>query len=80
MPKGAKYGGRKAGTPNKLTVELKEMILRSLAAVGGEAYLAQQARDNPSPYLALIGKVLPLQVKQGGEEPRVPTVVKHIHE
>jgi hypothetical protein len=27
-----------------------------------------------------VGRVLPLQVKEGGDDPKVPTVVKHVHE
>lgn len=80
MPKGIKLGGRKKGTPNKMPTQLKDMILKSLAMVGGEAYLAQQAVDCPGPYMALVGKVLPLQVKAGGDDPVVPTVVKHVYE
>lgn len=55
-------GGRQAGTPNKIPARLKDLILESLSSVGGAAYLAEQAILNPGPYLALIGKVLPLQV------------------
>ena len=73
--------GRKKGVPNKVTAALKDMILQSLANVGGIAYLETQAAKNPNAYLALIGRVLPLQVKEGGDDPRVPaTVVKHIYE
>lgn len=63
-----KTGGRVAGTPNKFTGELKEMILNALAAAGGVDYLKQQAVDNPPAFLALVGKVLPMQVtgKDGG--------------
>lgn len=60
--KGApKSGGRKAGTPNKLTVEVKAMILGALNEVGGQAYLVAQATANPVAFMTLIGKVLPLQ-------------------
>lgn len=73
--------GRKAGTPNKVTGALKDMILQALANQGGVAYLETQAKVNPNAFLALIGRVLPLQVKQGGDDPRVPqTVVNHIYE
>ena len=71
--------GRKPGVPNKLTMALKDMILQSLANVGGTAYLEAQATANPNAYLSLIGRVLPLQVKDGGDDPKVPTVVNHIH-
>jgi hypothetical protein len=68
MAKGRKTGGRKAGTPNKVTGELKDMILGALGEVGGQAYLVTQARSNPNAFLTLVGKVLPMQVtgKDGG--------------
>lgn len=62
-PKGLpKTGGRKKNTPNKLTSELKDMILNALNTVGGEAYLVKCAENNPAAFLTLVGKVLPLQV------------------
>ena len=62
-PKGLpKTGGRKKNTPNKLTSELKDMILNALNTVGGEAYLVKCAENNPQAFLTLVGKVLPLQV------------------
>ena len=62
MAKGQKTGGRKKGTPNRVTADLKGAILESLTYAGGVEYLVQQARDNPSSYMTLIGKVLPLTV------------------
>lgn len=62
-PKGLpKSGGRVKGTPNKLTAQVKEMILKALDEAGGVEYLVEQARLSPSAFLALVGKVLPLQV------------------
>lgn len=80
--KGNKAGkGRPKGSHNKLTATLKDMILQSLADVGGADYLKEQAVKNPTAYISLIGRVLPLQVKDGGDEPRVPTTVVHeIHD
>lgn len=54
--------GRKKGVPNKMTADLKEMILGALNDAGGQAYLAARAKDTPGPFLTLVGKVLPLQV------------------
>lgn len=68
------------GAKNKLTTTLKDMILTALSDAGGAAYLTKQAKENPNAFLALIGRVLPLQVKQDGEDPCVPTVVNHIYE
>ncbi len=77
---GSRGRGRPKGAKNKLPSTLKEMILQSLADAGGSAYLLAQATKNPNAYLSLVGRVLPLQVKEGGADPVVPTVVNHIYE
>ena len=56
-------GGSRKGRPNKTTTELKDMILQALDHSGGVNYLVEQAREKPVAFLALVGKVLPLQVK-----------------
>ena len=55
--------GRVKGSQNKITRELKEMILEALDGAGGVGYLINQAHEKPVAFLALVGKVLPLQVK-----------------
>ena len=67
--------GRKKGVPNRVTKELKEMILGALSDVGGQAYLARQAEENPNAYLALVGKVLPMTVNGTGEKGEIKIVV-----
>lgn len=59
--------GRAKGTPNKNTKALKDMILQALDKAGGVDYLATQAMKNPKAFLALVGRVLPLQVNGPGE-------------
>jgi hypothetical protein len=58
--------GRPKGVPNKTTALLKDALLKAAEAAGGAegmvGYLTQQAKDNPGPFMALLGKVLPLQV------------------
>lgn len=72
MPRGSKpgerRGGRQKGTPNKVTGALKDMILQALDGAGGVAYLQQQATANPTAFLTLVGKVLPLQVGSDGSQ------------
>ena len=75
-PKGVKQGGRKPGTHNKLTTEVKEMILQALDQAGGVAYLAAQANENPGPFMTLVGKVLPLQLTGDKNNPVVVTRVE----
>lgn len=54
--------GRPKGSPNKITTEVKEMVLAALDKAGGIDYLVEQAHNVPNAFLALIGKVIPVQV------------------
>ena len=67
-PNGKFQPGNKAskGVPNKVTADLKSMILEALDRNGGVAYLAEQADENPTAFLTLVGKVLPMTI--GGEQ------------
>lgn len=62
-----KTGGRSKGTPNKLTGDLKAMILGALDEAGGQSYLLSQAHENPKAFLSLLARVLPMQVAGTGE-------------
>lgn len=64
-----KTGGRKAGTPNKMTAELKEMILQALDGAGGVEYLQGVAVSHPPAFLSLVGKVLPMTISGDPENP-----------
>jgi hypothetical protein len=64
--------GRPAGTQNKFSGELKEMILTALSNAGGVAYLTKQATESPGHLLTLVGKVLPLQVTGENGKPLIP--------
>ncbi len=58
--------GRPKGTQNKITKQVKEMILGALDDAGGQEYLARQADENPVAFMGLVGKVLPLQLTGEG--------------
>jgi hypothetical protein len=68
-----KTGGRKKGTPNKTTALLKDAILRAAENAGNDkgmvGYLTLQATLNPGPFMALLGKVLPMQITGVGDGP-----------
>src|SRR3954454_18177522 len=61
--------GRVAGTPNKITRDLREMILGALDQAGGQDYLAKQAIANPGAFMTLVGKVLPHQLTGPNDGP-----------
>lgn len=55
--------GRPPGKPNKDTALIRDMITEALSQVGGIDYLARVAESHPGPFMALIGKVMPVQVE-----------------
>ena len=57
-----KTGGRQKGARNKVTINLKEMILRALDEAGGYKYFLKQSEINPVAFMAMLSKVLPLQI------------------
>ena len=61
--------GRAKGVPNKVTGDVKKMILGALTKAGGQTYLARQAEKNPAAFMALLGKVMPLQLTGEGGGP-----------
>src|SRR3954468_11525118 len=67
-----KTGGRQAGTPNKLSTDVRAMILAALERAGGEDYLVQQATANPRAFLSLVGRLIPTQVTGKDDAPLIP--------
>ena len=80
--RGERRGGRKAGTPNRVTASLKEAILLAAEAVGADGkgkdgllgYLTTLARRHPAIFVPLLGRVLPPQIDQKTEQ---KTVVRY---
>lgn len=61
--------GRPRGSVNKTTALLKDAILQAATEAGNGdmvAYLKEQAKKNPGPFMALLGKVLPMQLTGEG--------------
>lgn len=57
--------GRKKGSVNKVTKQLKDMILGALDTAGGQRYLVERAKDpkTQAAFLTLLGKVLPTETR-----------------
>ena len=80
-PKGTpKTGGRKKGTPNKISSALKEAILEAAEQAGGEdgivGYLVAQALANPAAFMSLLGKVLPMTIADAEQNKETKYVVQ----
>ncbi len=57
--------GRPKGVPNKTTQLLQDALLKAATDAGNgdmAAYLERQAKENPGPFMSLLGKVLPMQI------------------
>lgn len=71
--------GRPKGMQNKTTALLKDAILKAAEQAGEEeglvGYLKTQAKANPGPFMALLGKVLPMQVAGPDDEDGRPTAI-----
>jgi hypothetical protein len=74
--------GRPKGVPNKTTQLLKDAILQAAnnAGGGGKAgmvkYLTIQATEQPGAFMALLGKVLPVQMAGDPNAPITFTVIE----
>jgi len=71
--------GRPKGSANKVTVALKEAILKAGENVGGEkgliGYLERLAVENSSAYAGLLAKILPHQLAMDAGSDGGPTQI-----
>jgi hypothetical protein len=70
--------GRPKGSKNKVSGQLREMVLRALDGAGGVDYLIRQAETSPSAFLALVGKVLPLQLTGQDGKDLIPSTITFV--
>jgi len=77
-PKGhPKWGGRKAGTPNRITSAAREAIELAFDNLGGVNALTEWARQNQDAFYTRVWpKVLPLQYSEGQAEPLTVVIRK----
>lgn len=68
---GMKFGGRQKGTPNKITTDLRTMILDVVDKLGGAERLQEWATSSPAAEQAfwtqVVPKVLPKDINVGGQ-------------
>ena len=74
-PKGLpKSGGRGKGTPNRITGELREMVLTALSELGGVEYLIRMGHDRPEVFARLLARCMPQAVDLRSEYDDLPVV------
>jgi hypothetical protein len=65
--KGKKTGGRRKGTPNKVTASIKAAFSDAFDKLGGVPSLVQWGRENQTEFYKLVSKLIPSEVSMSGE-------------
>ena len=61
--------GRAKGTPNKITLSVREAIERAFDNLGGASYLEHVGRNDPRTFCALLSKLLPTKLSNADGSP-----------
>lgn len=69
LPRGKPGPGRPKGSANKVTSDVRKMVLAALDGVGGQKYLEDQAVKNPVAFLSLLGRLIPTKIIGDPAEP-----------
>ena len=79
MARGKKTGGRKPGSPNKVTAVAKSAIATAAEGLGGAKRLQAWASESPANerlfWSQIYTKLLPLQVTGNEGQPLVPNAI-----
>jgi len=67
MAQGAKTGGRKKGTSNKLNATVKDNVLAVFNRLDGTAGMAQWAKENQTEFYKIYARLIPSEVAQKTE-------------
>ena len=68
---GERRGGRKKGTPNKTTAEVKAALTAAFMGIGGVAQLQKWAKEHETEFYKLWAKLLPTEVVGDSKAPLV---------
>lgn len=77
---GQRRGGRKPGTPNKVTVSVKAALVEAFDQLGGVTSLVDWAKGNPTEFYKLWAKLAPTEIKVEGESRTVTEVIVRTRE
>lgn len=61
--------GRRKGTPNKITTDVKRALLQAFTQLGADKYLVRQGKVNPRAFLAILGRAIPTQLTGKNDGP-----------
>lgn len=64
----AKIGGRKKGTPNKLTGTFREAVSLTYENIGGHEAFAKWAAENRTDFYRIAARLIPAEIKSSDGE------------
>ena len=67
MPKGVRLGGRKKGTPNKVTASMREAWRLAFDEMGGVTALVKRGKANKTEFYRAVTKLIPQDITSGGK-------------
>ena len=73
-----KFGGRKKGTPNKISAEVKKAIEKAFDELGGSNYLKTVGENDPRTFCTLLGKLVPTTLAGDADNPLIPSKIEQI--
>jgi len=65
----AKIGGRRSGTPNKLTSTFRQAVLLAYENIGGHEAFAKWAAENQRDFYLIAARLTPAEAKNSETEP-----------
>lgn len=75
---GERRGGRKVGTPNKTTAEVKSALVAAFGELGGVPSLVEWGKKFPTEFYKLWAKLLPTEIKNADGETFKLKIVEEI--
>lgn len=73
---GTRPSGRKKGTPNKLTRDIKAALEKAFDQAGGADYLFDVSQEDKRTFCTLLGKILPTTHASDPENPLIPNKIE----
>ena len=70
-----KVGGRKAGTPNKLSRVFREAVMKAYDTIGGDEAFAQWAAQHPTEFYKIAARLIPAELGRNPEEDKIVVIV-----
>lgn len=80
MAKGIKTGGRKAGTPNKFSGNVKDAIWETFNRLGGVEDMLRWAGENRTEFYKIMARLIPVEHTGEGGGAVVVEIVKRAYD